>query len=55
MSIDKDKGGTPPGTLRLSDEALRRRKLKNRALLVVLVAFCLLFYLITIVRMGNHG
>lgn len=33
----------------------QRQRRKNWALLVVLVALSVLFYLITIVRMGNHG
>jgi|JI10StandDraft_1071094.scaffolds.fasta_scaffold653641_2 hypothetical protein len=36
-------------------ETRRRQRRKNWALLIVLVALCVLFYLITIVRMGNHG
>lgn len=36
-------------------EARRRQRRKNWALLVVLASLSLLFYLITLVRMGNHG
>ncbi len=36
-------------------ETRRRQRRKNWALLIVLVALSVLFYLITIVRMGNHG
>jgi len=36
-------------------ETRRRQRRKNWAMLIVLVALCVLFYLITIIRMGNHG
>ncbi len=39
----------------VSAETRRRQRRKNWALLVVLASLSLLFYLITIVRMGNHG
>ena len=33
------------------EEFLKRRKARNRAMLAVLVGLCVLFYLITIVRL----
>jgi hypothetical protein len=39
----------------VTSETRRRQRRKNWALLIVLVALSVLFYLITIVRMGNHG
>jgi hypothetical protein len=37
-------------------EMLRRRRGRNIALLIVLVAICVLFYAISIVKlMGQHG
>lgn len=35
-------------------EFVRRRKSRNRAMLLVLVALCVLFYVMTIARMGGH-
>ena len=37
------------------DEIARRRRGRNVALLVVLLAVCALFYLITLVKLGQHG
>lgn len=42
------------GDGRWKDDAHRRQRRKNIALMLVLVAFALLFYLITIVRMGGN-
>ena len=36
------------------EEFVRRRKSRNRAMLVVLVALWVLFYVMTITRMGGH-
>lgn len=35
-------------------EFVRRRKARNRAMLVVLLGLCVLFYVMTITRMGGH-
>jgi len=37
-----------------SEEFVKRRKSRNRAMLVVLLALCVLFYVMTIARMGGH-
>lgn len=44
-------GQRPP----IPADARQRQRRKNWALLVVLVSLAVLFYLITIVRMGHHG
>jgi hypothetical protein len=36
-----------------SEEFIRRRKSRNRAMLLVLVGLCVLFYVMTIARMGG--
>ena len=36
-----------------AEEFVRRRKSRNRAMLVVLLGLCVLFYLMTIARMGG--
>ena len=52
MDIKRPDSGPPPP---LSPDMRQRQRRKNWALLVVLVSLAVLFYLITIVRMGNHG
>jgi len=42
------------GAMAVNDELERRRRIKNWALLAVLVGFSLLFYLVTIVRFGGQ-
>ncbi len=42
------------GNGKWQDDAHRRQRRKNIALMLVLVAFAVLFYLITIVRMGGN-
>jgi hypothetical protein len=37
-----------------AQEFRRRRRGRNRALLAVLLGLCVLFYVITIARMGGH-
>jgi ferric-dicitrate binding protein FerR (iron transport regulator) len=37
------------------NERARRRRARNRALLIVLLALAALFYAITIVKMTTHG
>jgi hypothetical protein len=37
-----------------SEEFVKRRKSRNRAMLVVLLALCVLFYVMTIARMGGN-
>jgi hypothetical protein len=36
------------------EEFIRRRKARNRAMLVVLLGLCVLFYVMTIARMGGN-
>ena len=36
-----------------AQEFVRRRKARNRAMLVVLIGLCVLFYVMTIARMGG--
>ena len=37
-----------------SEEFIRRRRSRNRAMLFVLLGLCILFYVMTIARMGGH-
>lgn len=37
-----------------AEEFVRRRKARNRAMLLVLLGLCVLFYVMTIARMGAH-
>lgn len=37
-----------------AQEFMRRRKSRNRAMLAVLLGLCVLFYLMTIARLGGH-
>ena len=37
-----------------AEEFVRRRKSRNRAMLLVLLGLCLLFYVMTIARMGGN-
>lgn len=57
MTIKDQKGEAPAPvpTNRAGIERRRRQQRKNWALLIALVAFAVLFYVITIVRMGHHG
>jgi len=66
MDIDQPKSGEQPRTgtserampvspAPLLAEARRRQRRKNWALMIVLASLAVLFYLITIVRMGGHG
>jgi hypothetical protein len=45
----------PRPTPREADEMRRRRRGRNIALFVVLLALVALFYAITIVKLTNHG
>lgn len=36
-----------------AEEFVRRRKARNRAMLLVLLGLCVLFYVMTIARMGG--
>ncbi|MGE4217903.1 MAG: hypothetical protein AB7G39_00545 [Alphaproteobacteria bacterium] len=56
MASDNDGKGCDPDRqdrIRHPSEQHRRQFPKNVALLLVLVSFCLLFYLVAIVRMGG--
>ena len=37
-----------------AEEFVRRRKSRNRAMLLVLLGLCVLFYVMTIARMGGN-
>jgi hypothetical protein len=37
-----------------AEEFVRRRKSRNRAMLVILLGLCVLFYVMTIARMGGQ-
>ena len=37
-----------------AEEFIRRRKTRNRAMLLILVGLCALFSVMTIARMGGH-
>lgn len=37
-----------------AEEFVRRRKARNRAMLLVLLGLCVLFYVMTIARMGGQ-
>jgi hypothetical protein len=43
-----------PGTTSMSDELLRRKRMRSYAIAAGLVAMCVVFYLITIFRMGGE-
>ncbi|MBV9756754.1 MAG: hypothetical protein JO047_06845 [Alphaproteobacteria bacterium] len=47
-------GALPPLTRAQSDELRRRRRGRNWAVLLSLLALSLLFFGMTIVRMGHH-
>lgn len=57
MDIKEQKGASSPQPKppALTPEARQRQRRKNWALMIVLASLSVLFYLITIVRMGNHG
>lgn len=45
----------PRPTREQGEEMVRRRRGRNIAMLVVLLALCALFFAITIVKMNAHG
>ena len=47
-------GVLPPLTRAQSDELRRRRRGRNWAILLALLALAVLFFAMTIVRMGHH-
>jgi hypothetical protein len=45
----------PRPTRQQGEEMVRRRRGRNIAMLVVLLALCVLFFAITLVKMSAHG
>ncbi len=52
MTDDKKIPGTEPDGVVLTDEQKRRRRARSIAIAAVLAALCVLFYVVTIVKLG---
>lgn len=55
MDIKHQRGAVPARDTRADAELRRRQRVKNWALAGLLLFLVVLFYLITLVRFGNHG